>query len=147
MKLVTGKWAIPDSFRFRKVIVDPYKQETIDDSLSMPQNLPYIMPPLTRLLIHTQEIVRVPELYIGHVELRSTFARLGLILPPTYADPGFEGTLTLEVFNASQHSIIIHPNMHFAEMVLVSAPFEPLYEGRYQGQGDEVVVAKAIERG
>ncbi len=145
MQLTTGPLCIRDNPTVA-ARVDPYNQDSIDAVLCRPQSLPFLLPSLNRLLVHTVEVVDVPAYYSGQVELRSTFARMGLLMPPTYADPGFKGTLTLEIFNGSLHPIVIHPNMHIAEMILIPTPFEPLYEGRYQGQGDSVVPPKALAR-
>lgn len=142
--LTTGSTGILD----RKValVINPSVQSTIDRSRSGLIELPLVLMPGHRALLVTQEEVEVPTGHVGQVELRSTFARLGLILPPTYADPCFKGTLTLEVFNANLNPVLIEAGVHFAEMVIVPAPEEPDYVGRYQGQGADPVPAKALVR-
>lgn len=43
----------------------------------------------------TREYLEMPDDLMAFVELRSTWARSGVILPPTIVDAGFKGTLTL----------------------------------------------------
>ena len=123
--------------------VDPHNQESINNSL-WEGKLPISLPPMTRLLLHTEEIVEVPKDCFGFVELRSTWARLGFIAPATVADPGFKGQLTLEIFNASRTYILIRPGDKIWSLALVKAVNEPIYEGRYQGQTG-VTGAKALK--
>ena len=52
-----------------------------------------------QVLLTTSEYIEVPDDVAGFVELRSTWARHGLSMPPTIIDAGFKGTITLEVIN------------------------------------------------
>ncbi len=154
MDLHTGATYVMDEAWDYSHIMDPYDQESINISFGVfpwttgPQGdyLPLVLDPLKRVLLHTTEVVEVPLESVGLVQLRSTFARMGLMIPSTYADAGFKGTLTMEVFNSSIHRIRIHPGMHMWNMVIVPAHYELAYGGRYMDQGNNVVMPRAIAR-
>ncbi|OYT52299.1 MAG: dCTP deaminase [Desulfurococcales archaeon ex4484_204] len=91
--------------------------------------------PNTRYLLHTVERVTLPPELMAFVELRSTFARLGLIIPPTIVDGGFSGQLTIELLNTS-FPIKIPAGTRFLHVVFakLTTPVTKPYRGRYQGQ-------------
>ena len=123
--------------------VDPYDQASIE-KVYVYRDLPSPLPSMSRALLCTRDEVDIPATKLGFIQLRSTFARLGLISPPTVADPGFHGQLTMEVFNASKSAIIIPPYVAIWSMHLVAVD-EPLYRGRYQGQTG-IQLPKALTR-
>ena len=123
-------------------IVNPYNQRSIDLMFEIPRNLPWNLEPGTRALLNTQEPVHIPAIKCGFVELRSTWARLGLFSPPTIADPGFRGQLTMEVVNLSQYAIQINPGDRIWSIVLINTE-EPMYRGRYQDQ-EGIQLPKAL---
>jgi len=116
--------------------VDPYDQKSINHMFSQWRRLPADIPPMGRFLMSTKENISIHKGFIGFITLRSTWARLGLLSPSTVADPGFSGTLTMEVFNSSKHSILIRPGDSVWSMITVplSPESEKMYKGRYQGQ-------------
>ncbi|RLG86375.1 MAG: dCTP deaminase [Thermoprotei archaeon] len=89
----------------------------------------------SRYLLHTIEYLKVPPELMGFVELRSTFARLGLSIPPTIIDGGFEGQLTIELITTS-FPARIRVGTRFLHVVFakVTTPIERPYRGRYLGQ-------------
>jgi len=93
-------------------------------------------------LLTTIEYMEVPNDLMGFVELRSTWARKGLILPPTIIDAGFKGTITLEVFNGGK-DIEIPFGQRFAHIIFskLTSPAIP-YIGKYQNQKG---ITKAVE--
>ncbi len=128
-----------DTERF---LIDPYDQASIDQSFEEEKPLPAIIYPRQRWLICTDETIRIPNSCKGDVQLRSTWARLGLIIPATVADPGFIGNLTIELFNANVNPILIRPGDAMICMILSTIPYlsmtreEKDYSmyGRYQLQ-------------
>lgn len=70
---------------------------------------------------------------MAFVELRSTWARQGLLIPPTIVDAGFHGNLTFEV--VAFRDIAIPLGQPFAHLVFarLTSPATP-YRGRYYGQ-------------
>ena len=89
----------------------------------------------------TKEYFEMPDDLMAFVELRSTWARKGIMLPPTIVDAGFKGTLTLEIVAFQTQKIPI--GQRFAHLIFckTSGPCIP-YSGKYQGQ---VNITEAIE--
>ncbi len=129
--------------------INPLSQESIDYSFSPPVALPDVIYPLERVLLHTLDYIEIPPNHVGFVQLRSTFARMGLIIPPTYADPGFYGTLTMEVFNTNKRPIQLYPGLAMWSIVICPCLDEPLYTqengARYMDQGQHVVLPIALK--
>lgn len=66
----------------------------------------YQLAPREFVLATTRESVSVPSHFVGEVKGRSTWARRGLVIESAgYVDPGFVGTLTLELYNYSQRTL------------------------------------------
>jgi dCTP deaminase len=87
---------------------------------------------------------------VGRVEGRSSLGRLGVFCHVTagYIDPGFAGTITLELYNAGPLSVLLRPGMRFCQLSLltcgpVARPYGSQELGsKYQGQ-----VATTASRG
>jgi dCTP deaminase len=94
-----------------------------------------IVKPYEHVLLHTEEYIKLPDYIAGLVNLRSTFARLGLYIPSTVVDAGFEGQLTIEVIGSS-FPIRLYAGERFLHLVLVklSSPAAKPYAGEYTGQ-------------
>ncbi len=134
-----------------KFVIDPYDQSSIDHSFEDERPLPDVISPGQRWLISTEETIRVPNTCKGDVQLRSTWARLGLIIPATVADPGFVGNLTIELFNANLNSILIRPGDALICMIYSTIPYLGMSKdeidyglhGRYQLQAG-ITLPKAL---
>lgn len=87
-------------------------------------------------LASTIERFRVPADLTFKVEDKSSWARRGLSLFNTTAEPGWEGYLTLELVNHSWRPIRFKAGMPIAQVVFhrLEAPTEQPYAGRYQHQ-------------
>jgi len=95
----------------------------------------FVIYPNEKVLLTTLEYIKLPNDIMGFVELRSSFARLGLSIPPTIIDAGFEGNVTLEV-HGSVFPIKLYKGQRFAH-VIFSKTLNPVlrpYCGKYQGQ-------------
>jgi len=82
----------------------------------------------------TREQVTLPNDLMAFVQLRSSWARRGFMLPPTVVDAGFSGTITLEIVKFGP--VMSLPfGARFAHLIFakLTSPSEP-YSGRYQGQ-------------
>lgn len=81
----------------------------------------------------TVERLEMPDDLMAFVELRSTWARAGLILPPTIIDAGFKGNITLEIVSFTYLAVPL--KQRFAHLIFakLTSPSVP-YSGRYQGQ-------------
>ena len=95
----------------------------------------FVIHPRERLLCHTLEYLKLPDDIMGFCQLRSTFARMGLSIPPTIVDAGFKGQLTIEIIGSN------FPIKLYAKQRLIHIIFHKLitpttlpYQGKYQGQ-------------
>jgi len=95
----------------------------------------FIIYPNEHVLLVTEEYVKLPNDVMAFVNLRSSFARLGLIIPPTIVDAGFEGQLTIEVLG-SAFPVKIKRGTRFLHLIFARTltPVENPYHGKYQGQ-------------
>lgn len=105
----------------------------------------FTIEPNEHVLICTLEYLELPSDLMGFVELRSTFARMGLIMPPTIIDAGFKGQLTLEIRGGS-FPVKLKAGMRFAHVIFAKLlnPVERPYRGKYFGQLG-VTLPKALE--
>jgi len=96
-----------------------------------------IIKPYEHVLLHTLEYVRMPSDLVALVNLKSTLARLGLYIPPTVVDAGFEGQIVIEIIGSS-FPVRLRPGVPFLHLVFVrlDSPVEKEYfvRGHYQGQ-------------
>ena len=91
----------------------------------------------------TEEYVELPDDIVARIEGKSSLGRLGLIVHATagFVDPGFKGTLTLEITNLTRVPIKLYPGLLIAQLSFMSldAPAERPYGSaelgsHYQGQ-------------
>ncbi len=115
------------------------------DALGMDSELPYvamekeeiIIPPHSFLLATTVEYIGIPTNITAFVEGRSSIGRIGLFIQNAgWVDPGFAGTITLELFNANRLPIRLAAGRRICQIVFArmdSAASRP-YAGKYQNQ-------------
>lgn len=100
------------------------------------------------MLAHTVERVKIPANLVGVVDGRSSLGRLGIMVHVTagYIDPGFEGQITLELFNVGSLGVTLHSGDRVCQIRFhkMSSPAKKPYAGKYQG--DTGAVASRIER-
>ena len=72
------------------------------------------------ILGHSMEYIKLPNNICGNLEGRSSFARLGLEIHMTagFIDPGFEGVITFEIYNAGPTTIRLYPGMRIGQIRL-----------------------------
>jgi len=115
------------------------------ESLSLDTELPYvqiekdeiIIPPHSFLLATTIERVRIPAHVTAFVEGRSSIGRIGLFIQNAgWVDPGFEGNITLELFNANRLPLRLTSGRRICQIVFafMDKPTRTPYAGKYQGQ-------------
>lgn len=100
-----------------------------------------ILPPHSFLLATTMEYVRIPNGYSAFVEGRSSIGRLGLFIQNAgWVDSGFEGRITLELYNANSLPIRIESGRRVCQLVLCKMDHkaERPYAGKYQGQSESM---------
>ena len=97
----------------------------------------YLLHPKSFVLATTLEYFKLPDFLTAFVEGRSSVGRLGLFIQNAgWVDPGFEGEITLELFNASDVPILLKSGDRVGQLVFAQldmSAHKP-YQGKYQGQ-------------
>jgi dCTP deaminase len=96
-----------------------------------------VIPPLSFMLATTMEYVKLPDDVTAFVEGRSSIGRIGLFVQNAgWVDPGFEGELTLELFNANRQAIRLQAGRRICQLVFarMDRPAASPYRGKYMGQ-------------
>ena len=97
----------------------------------------FLLLPGRFVLASTMEYVRLPDDLTAFVEGRSSIGRLGLFIQNAgWVDPGFEGEITLELFNAGNCAIELKAGRRVGQLVFaqLDRDAEHPYRGKYQGQ-------------
>ena len=123
LKIAQHKIAILD------LVNKPQYEEIIQDEV--------IIPPHSFLLATTREYLKLPADLTAFVEGRSSIGRLGLFIQNSgWVDPGFEGEITIELYNANILPIKLVTGIRICQLVfaeLDQTAANP-YHGKYQGQ-------------
>jgi dCTP deaminase len=116
---------------------------------------PFVLHPGEFVLGATLERVELPDDIVARLEGKSSLGRLGLLIHSTagYVDPGWEGTLTLELSNVANLPIVLTPGMAIGQISFstmttpVDRPYgTPGLGSRYQGQTDPTPSRTHLER-
>ena len=97
----------------------------------------YLLLPGQFVLATTMEYFRLPDNLTAFVEGRSSLGRMGLFIQNAgWVDPGFEGEITLELFNANRCAIELKAGRRVGQLVFAKLDDHALnpYCGKYQGQ-------------
>lgn len=101
------------------------------------QTSKFLLLPGQFVLANTQEYIKLDDKTTAFVEGRSSWGRLGLFIQSAgWVDPGFEGQITLQLFNASRFAIELRTGLRIGQLVF-SKMNEPCcfpYQGKYQRQ-------------
>jgi dCTP deaminase len=106
---------------------------------------PFIVHPGEFVLGRTEEFIEMPDDLVSRVEGKSSLGRLGLIVHATagFVDPGFKGTLTLEITNLTRVPIKLWAGKPIAQLsfMALDRPAERPYGhpdlgSHYQSQVD-----------
>jgi len=126
-------------------ILDPKKPESFATEMRtvmVANGDPFIVQPGEFVLGVTQETITVPDDLVVRVEGRSSLGRLGIIIHSTagFVDPGFSGTITLEISNLNRLPVALYPGMRVCQIAFeeMSSPAEQPYHSKpnskYQNQ-------------
>ena len=79
---------------------------------------PFVIHPGEFCLGRTEEWVELPDDIVARIEGKSSLGRLGLIVHATagFCDPGWKGTLTLELANLTRVPIKLWPGLPIAQL-------------------------------
>lgn len=97
----------------------------------------YILLPGQFVLATTMEYFKLPDNLTAFVEGRSSLGRMGLFIQNAgWVDPGFQGEITLELFNANRCAIELKAGRRVGQLVFAEMDDVALnpYRGKYQGQ-------------
>lgn len=97
----------------------------------------YLLLPGQFVLATTMEYVSLPDDLTAFVEGRSSLGRMGLFIQNAgWVDPGFQGEITLELFNANRCAIELSSGRRVGQLVFAKMDerAEHPYRGKYQGQ-------------
>lgn len=84
-------------------------------------NMAYALRPGEFILGSTVETVSIPDYLACRFEGKSSLGRIGLATHVTagFIDPGFQGTITLEIKNENQFPILIKPGMLIGQLCFI----------------------------
>ncbi len=100
-----------------------------------------IIPSHSFILATTEEYLALPNNLTAFVEGRSSIGRIGLFIQNAgWIDPGFEGRITLELYNASSVPIRLQAGRRICQLVFCQMDQSAAhpYRGKYQGQEKSV---------
>ena len=116
----TGKITLEDCIKYKTIKTDTY-----------------VLLPGQFVLATTKEYFKLPDNLTAFVEGRSSLGRMGLFIQNAgWVDPGFEGEITLELFNANRCAIELKAGRRVGQLVFAEMDDYALhpYRGKYQGQ-------------
>ncbi len=119
--------------------------ENCTECITMNEQLKYVemerdeivIPPQSFMLATTVEYIKLPDNITGFVEGRSSIGRIGLFIQNAgWVDAGFEGEITLELFNANRLPIKLEAGRRICQIVLahMDRAADKPYLGKYQYQ-------------
>jgi dCTP deaminase len=117
--------------------------EHLTDEVRIEGDTSFVIHPGEFCLGRTLEWVELPDDIVARIEGKSSLGRLGLIVHATagFCDPGWKGTLTLELNNLTRVPIKLYPGLLIAQLsfMTLDAPALRPYGSEqlgshYQGQ-------------
>jgi dCTP deaminase len=112
-----------NSFRvfhnFRVASIDLAEPPTnITELVEVGDGESFVIHPGEFVLGRTEEWLELPDDLVSRIEGKSSLGRLGLIVHATagFVDPGWKGTLTLEITNLTRVPIILWPGKPIAQL-------------------------------
>jgi dCTP deaminase len=128
----------------KHAMLDPKNMDMTDivRTIEVKDGEPFIVQPGEFVLGVTAETVKIPNNLVARVEGRSSLGRLGLLIHATagFVDPGFEGTITLEIGNVNRMPIAIYPGQRICQLAFESmtseaeVPYNKKSCSKYHGQ-------------
>ena len=124
----------------RTAVIDPRaEQPELTELVEIAGDEPFILHPGEFVLGATFERVSLPDDLVARLEGKSSLGRLGLLIHSTagYVDPGWEGTLTLELSNVANLPIKLYDGMKIGQI-----SFQRLSSAVEIGYGDARIGSK-----
>ena len=138
-----GTFKLYEHSRF--AVLDPMRPETFAGNMrtiTVADGDSFMVQPGEFVLGVTRERITVPDDLVVRVEGRSSLGRLGIIVHSTagFVDPGFVGTITLEISNLNRLPVALYPGMRVCQLAFeqMTSPAETPYNlkpnSKYQNQ-------------
>ena len=116
--------------RFSRLSTDHYRKEYVPLGGSL------IIHPHQFILAATLEYIRLPPDLMSYVIGRSTWGRLGLIVATAVGiQPGFAGTLTLELRNLGETPLTLYPGQAIGQLFFHNVQYAPGEKAHAPGIG------------
>lgn len=120
---------------------------TVDPTMGMDyiETSPF-MHPEDFMLVVTKEYFKLPPNVAGLVVGRSSIGRAGIqITNAGFIDPGFEGNITLQLFNQNPNVLELQNLDRIAQIIFFEVDgSENTYNGKYQGE-EGLIVSRLID--
>ncbi|MCA1813189.1 MAG: dCTP deaminase [Halobacteriales archaeon] len=121
---------------------DPRGLQDYTERVALREGEPFILHPGEFALGSTLEWVELPHDLVARVEGRSSLGRLAIVVHATagFIDPGFQGTITLELSNLGRVPVALRPGMRVCQIAVYQLsspserPYGPARGSKYQGQ-------------
>src|SRR5687767_13345433 len=130
----------------RTAVIDPRADPPeLTELVEIAGDEPFILHPGEAVLAATYRPGGLPDDLVGRLEGKGSLGRLGLLILSTagYIDPGWEGTLTLELSNVANLPVKLYDGMKIGQISFqrLSSPVEVGYGdarigSKYRGQTD-----------
>ncbi len=116
-------------------VVDP-KKPLITKEVTHTE--PFILAPNSWILGHSVETINMPLNALGLCIGKSTYARVGVFPNITPLEPGWSGTLTIEIANLGPSPVRIYPGEGIAQLIFFEGHQPSVTyksrQGKYQNQ-------------
>ena len=103
----------------------------LTEEVTVEEGDPFVIHPGEFVLGRTLEWVELPDDIVARIEGKSSLGRLGLIVHATagFCDPGWKGTLTLEITNLTRVPIKLYAGLPIAQLsfMALDAPAQRPY--------------------
>ncbi|OOR98169.1 dCTP deaminase [Haemophilus paracuniculus] len=120
--------------------------QVMSDEIIINDDEAFFLHPGELALATTLESVKLPANIVGWLDGRSSLARLGLMVHVTAhrIDPGWEGKIVLEFFNAGKLPLALRPNMSIGALSFevlsgfAARPYNARRDAKYKNQQSAV---------
>ena len=149
-KSTFGEMIDPKATRREAKERETYFRRVFDDIDNIKDGQYVVLPPHSYLLAYSKEYIRMPRWLSATCVGKSTYARCGVIVNCTPAEPDWEGHLTIEIGNLTGNQTALYCGEGIAQMRFetLNGVVEKSYrdkDGKYQAQGAEPVAARVKE--
>ncbi len=142
---------LPDWKIKKEILIEPFSKESLQPAgydlrvgkeayidgkfLDIEKEGEITIPPKKHALILTLERVKLPDDVMGNMKIRSSLAREGVLGSFAWVDPGWDGNLTLMLYNASDEPVTLEYGERFVQIAFIrlEGPARNPYRGNYQG--------------